>query len=68
MHRIIPTLRALKERDIVQRQANCLEFYNEFLKDADRLQESAMRALMEHFLGVLPNFAEETNTVNNINV
>jgi len=58
MHRIISTLRALKAEDIVQRQENCLEFYNEFLKDENTLQEAAMRALKERFLGVLPNFAQ----------
>lgn len=58
MHRIIPTLRAMKNETIIERQRHCLRFWNEFLKDDNTLQESAMRALKERFLGVFPNFAE----------
>ena len=58
MHRIVPTLRAMKEEDIVLRHENCLAIHNEFLRDDDTLQVTTMRALKERFLGVLPNFAQ----------
>ena len=58
MQRIVPTVRAMKQEEILKRQANCLRYYNEFLKDDETLVRSAVRALKARFLGAIPNFSE----------
>lgn len=58
MHRIVATVRAMKQEEILKRQANCLRYYNEFLKDDETLVRSAVRALKARFVGAIPNFSE----------
>lgn len=58
MHRIVPTLRAMKEEEIVQRQDNCIVIYNEYLKDDETLVRSTVSAVKARFLGAMPHFSE----------
>lgn len=58
MHRIVKTLRAVKDEEKVTRQRNCLQIYEEFLKDDDTLLRSTIRSLKARFLGAFPNLTE----------
>lgn len=57
MYRIIATLRAMKEEEILQRQTYCIAVYNEFLKDDETLLRTSVRALKARFLGAIPTFS-----------
>lgn len=58
MHRIVGVLRAIKEEELLKRQENCLQYYNEFLKDDETLMKTAVRALKARFVGAFPSFTE----------
>ena len=58
VHRIVKTLRLVKKEEILKRQENCLQFYEEFLKDDETLLRSAVRSLKARFLGAIPSFTE----------
>lgn len=56
MQRIVATLQAMKEEEILRRQQYCMAIYNEYLKDDETLLQSSVRALKARFLGAIPNF------------
>ena len=58
MHRIVDTLKAMKQEEILKRQENCIAVYHEFLQDDETLIRSTVRALKSRFLGAIPNFSE----------
>ncbi|KAJ7287996.1 hypothetical protein O6H91_12G059600 [Diphasiastrum complanatum] len=57
MHRIVPTVRALKREELEKRQQNCLEINRSF-RDNDALLETTIRALKARFMGAFPKLSD----------
>lgn len=59
MHRILPTLRALKHEEVEFRREYCLFIYHEFLASDQKLIATVMLALKTRFYGMLPQLAQK---------
>ncbi|XP_024372133.1 uncharacterized protein [Physcomitrium patens] len=56
--RIVNTLRKVSPEEKLKRQRNCLEIYNQYLKDDETLFQTAIRALKARFMGALPHLTQ----------
>ena len=61
MHRIVKTLRSMPDEEKLKRQRNCLQIYENYLKDNETLLRSTIRSLKARFLGAFPNLSEIGN-------